>query len=512
VSPPPAGGRHTGPPDGGPARRLPARPARMCGGVWRPGERGVCAARTRRGRSHVVAPPGRRHNGVPRAGPDHHPHRERPCPHQAPVPLRPRQPDTLRSPFGAVRGRAGRGPYQGRGARVAYSPGKRQSLHHGRAHTVASTSRSRYSRARRGIRRARNRREPAGSHATARCPRGPGGRLDQRARAGGGRRGPGGRPRGDGGGDRRARPARHGERHPRPGRHERPGLGGQGTARPGPDPHHRGRLPPAEIRHHHVRQHGVPLPVARPRGRQSGPRPHPAGRHGGPTGARMTTTTARAEGSAPELLGSLAADRATGALTTRYGVLYLSAGHVVHVESGYSPDLGDLLTRSGAVTPDGWWEAVEYAGAGHRVGRRLIDSGCLTTGALELFHLGALFDAAYFALAPDGSAPRFRAGVAHWFGAVRPVPVASVLRASRRRRDLLHRIWPDPAVDTVPLTRLPAADPAGLPPRRGRTLALVDGARTAAQIASALACRTFHTLVELRRLAADGLVTPAPPP
>lgn len=226
----------------------------------------------------------------------------------------------------------------------------------------------------------------------------------------------------------------------------------------------------------------------------------------------MTTTTARAEGSAPELLGSLAADRATGALTTRYGVLYLSAGHVVHVESGYSPDLGDLLTRSGAVTPDGWWEAVEHAGAGHRVGRRLIDSGRLTTGALELFHLGALFDAAYFALAPDGAAPRFRAGVAHWFGAVRPVPVDSVLRESRRRRDLLHRIWPDPAVDTVPLTRLPAADPAGLPPRRGRTLALVDGARTAAQIASALACRTFHTLVELRRLAADGLVTPAPPP
>ncbi|GAA2273188.1 hypothetical protein GCM10010415_45370 [Streptomyces atrovirens] len=215
---------------------------------------------------------------------------------------------------------------------------------------------------------------------------------------------------------------------------------------------------------------------------------------------------------APELLGTLAADHATGALSTESGVFYLSAGHVVHVESAYSPDLGDLLTRSGAVAPAGWWDAVERAGARHRVGRQLVDSGRLTAGALELCHLGALFDAAYFALAHDGATLRFRPGVAHWLGAVRPVPVATVLGESRRRRDLLHRIWPDPAVDTAPLTRVPGTGRAELPPRRARTLDQVDGARTAAQIAAALAHRTFHTLVELRRLAAGGLVTPAPPP
>ncbi|MER5996358.1 hypothetical protein [Streptomyces viridosporus] len=224
------------------------------------------------------------------------------------------------------------------------------------------------------------------------------------------------------------------------------------------------------------------------------------------------TTTARTDGSVPDLLGTLAADRATGALSTRSGIFYLSAGDVVHVESAHSPDLGDLLTRSGAVARDGWWEAVERAGPRHCVGRRLVDSGRLTAGALELCHLGALFDAAYFALAHDGTALRFRPGVAHWFGAVRPVPVAAVLRESWRRRDLLHRIWPDPAVDTAPLTRVPGVRPADLPPRRGRTFSLVDGGRTAAQIASALAYRAFHTLVELRRLAAAGLVTPAPSP
>ncbi|CAL9280734.1 hypothetical protein [Streptomyces sp. SudanB66_2053] len=225
----------------------------------------------------------------------------------------------------------------------------------------------------------------------------------------------------------------------------------------------------------------------------------------------MTVAATRADGSAPALLDTLAADRATGALTTRSGVFYLAAGHVVHVESAHSPALGDLLTRSGALAPAGWWEAVELAGARQRVGRQLVDSGRLTTGALELAHTGALFDAAYFALAHDGTALRFRPGVAHWLGAVRPVPVATVLRESCRRRALLDRIWPDPAVDTAPLTRTPDADPAALPPRRGRALALVDGGRTAAQIASALAHRTFHTLVELRRLAAAGLVAPAPP-
>jgi hypothetical protein len=58
---------------------------------------------------------------------------------------------------------------------------------------------------------------------------------------------------------------------------------------------------------------------------------------------------------------------------------------------------------------------------------------------------------------------------------------------------------------------VPGPDAADLPVRRGRTLAQVDGVRTAAQIATALACRTFHTLVELRRLAAAGLVTPVAP-
>jgi hypothetical protein len=222
-----------------------------------------------------------------------------------------------------------------------------------------------------------------------------------------------------------------------------------------------------------------------------------------------TTSAWAAHDTTAAALGALAAEGATGALTGERGVFYLTAGRVAHVESAHTPDLGVLLVRGGALTEDGWWAAIDRDGTRHRVARRLVDDGRLAVGALELCHLGALFDAAYFALAHDTRAHRFRPGAAHWLGVVRPVPVQTVLRESRRRRDLLHDIWPDPLVDVAPLARAAAAEPAALPARRGRVLVLVDGVRTAADIAVTLACRTYHTLVELRRLAADGLVTTA---
>ncbi|MFH8977805.1 hypothetical protein [Streptomyces sp. NPDC017890] len=223
------------------------------------------------------------------------------------------------------------------------------------------------------------------------------------------------------------------------------------------------------------------------------------------------TTAWTTHGTTSAALGALAAEEATGALSGERGIVYLSAGRVVHVESAFAPDLGALLTRSGALAPDGWWDAIDRGGTQARVGHRLVDSGRLAAGALEVCHLGALFDAAYFVLAHDARAHRFRPGAVHWLGTVRSVPVDVVVRESGRRRALLDRIWPDPDIDTVPLTRVPGAGAADLPVRRSRTLTQVDGVRTAAQIASALACRTYHILVELRRLAADGLVTAAPP-
>lgn len=206
------------------------------------------------------------------------------------------------------------------------------------------------------------------------------------------------------------------------------------------------------------------------------------------------------------MLQRLAAERATGALMRDRGTLYLADGKVVHAESPATPGIDVLLTRGGALHREGWWDAVAQAGAGQRVGRYLVDSGRVPGGALELCHLGALYDAAFFALAPTRTPARFRYGVAHWIGPVRPVPVDAVQRETLRRRELLDRIWPEAVTDSAPLVATGSPADSPVPPRQRRVLERVDGVRTATDIAQELGRSAFHTLVDLRRLAAAGLV------
>ncbi|MER6343370.1 transcriptional regulator [Streptomyces sp. NPDC001595] len=229
------------------------------------------------------------------------------------------------------------------------------------------------------------------------------------------------------------------------------------------------------------------------------------------------------------MLSRLAAERATGMLVRERGTLHLAEGRVVHAESPAAPGLDVLLTAHGTLDAASWRDAVDRAGGRQDAGRLLVDRGRLAAGALELCHLGALFDAAYFALAPSSAPGRFRYGAPRPPAVFDPVPVAEVERATLRRRELLHRIWPDPHIDTAPLTRpdpaaapdledppdhrTPAARPARavLPPRQQAVLALVDGVRTAADIARELGRPGFHTLVDIRRLAAAGQVAARPP-
>ncbi|MFF4161497.1 transcriptional regulator [Streptomyces sp. NPDC001678] len=211
-------------------------------------------------------------------------------------------------------------------------------------------------------------------------------------------------------------------------------------------------------------------------------------------------------------LDRLVRERATGALHGRAGALYLADGALVHAESPVVPDVGWRLTAGGRLSRSSWEEAVAEGGPGHRAGNLLVERGRLSRGELELCHLSALFDAAYFVLFPlDGSqrAPdRFLREARHWFGPVRPVPVAAVQREARRRRGLLERAWPCPEVDVSPVVPVPGAVRRAHP---GAVLAAADGVRTPTQIAGALGRSAFATLLDVRRLAAAGLVrTPAP--
>lgn len=250
----------------------------------------------------------------------------------------------------------------------------------------------------------------------------------------------------------------------------------------------------------------------------------------------------RGWGGVSPMLTRLAAERATGVLVRERGTLHLADGKVVHAESPAAPGADVLLAAHGTLDADVWRQALAEsiastgsAGTGvrrltgaeavHRAGRRLVAGGLLTPGALEMCRLTALYDAAYFALSPSSTPGRFRYGSedgpvepadepdgpGHTPGVPHPVPVADLERETLRRRDLLHHIWPDALPDEVPLTREYRPAPPLLPARRQAVLARVDGVRTASEIARELGRPAFHTLVDVRRLVAAGVVSPRPP-
>ncbi|MFI1167141.1 transcriptional regulator [Streptomyces sp. NPDC020801] len=222
----------------------------------------------------------------------------------------------------------------------------------------------------------------------------------------------------------------------------------------------------------------------------------------------------RTWGGVSPMLTRLAAEEATGVLVRERGTLYLDEGHVVHAESPLAPGLDILLTAHGTLRAELWQDAVLRADDRHGAARLLLDGGHLTEGALQLSHLGALYDAAYFALAPSSTPGRFRYGVAHRLGPVLPVPVSVLERETIRRRDLLDRIWPDPAPDSAPLVRTYATAAPKLTVRQLTLLDRIDGMSTATELARDLGRQAFHTLVDVRRLVAAGLVAPqrAPEP
>ncbi|MFF8592717.1 hypothetical protein ACF061_14945 [Streptomyces sp. NPDC015220] len=220
----------------------------------------------------------------------------------------------------------------------------------------------------------------------------------------------------------------------------------------------------------------------------------------------------RDRGGVSPMLIRLAEERATGVLVRERGTLHLADGLVTYVESPLAPGLDALLTAHGTVRSDVWRDALARADEDRGAARFLLAGGHLAEGALQLCHLGALYDAAYFALAPSSTPGRFRYGPAHRLGPVLPVPVAALERETLRRRDLLHRIWPDPRPDSAPLTRTHTTAAPRPTPRQQALLDRADGTRTATDLARELGRQAFHTLVDVRRLAAAGLLAPQPPP
>ncbi|ARP70577.1 hypothetical protein LK07_13205 [Streptomyces pluripotens] len=211
------------------------------------------------------------------------------------------------------------------------------------------------------------------------------------------------------------------------------------------------------------------------------------------------------------MLTRLAEECATGILIREHGTLHLAEGRVIHAESSLSPGLDVLLTAHGTLAPAAWQRAAARSAGPLQAAELLLARGLLPTGALELCHLDMVYDAGYFALAPSSTPGRFRYAEAPRTGPLPSVPLLALERETLRRRLLLHRLWPDPVTDGAPLVRTdPATAGAPITPRQRAVLDRVDGVRTAVAIARNLGRQAFHTLVDVRRLAAAGHVIPAP--
>ncbi|MFJ9948703.1 hypothetical protein [Kitasatospora sp. NPDC091207] len=283
-----------------------------------------------------------------------------------------------------------------------------------------------------------------------------------------------------------------------------------------------------------------------------------------PAGVLLPARLGRTPG---EAVARLAEERVTGVLRGPAGAVYFADGLVVHAESDRSPDLAALLTACGRITPGAWQDAIRTFGPQCRVGGALVEQRRITRGELEICHLGALFDAAFFVLDGAGAAAwtaaawasgvleasgalgaagdgngvagsvgpssvgcwAFEPGVRHWLGPVAAVSAFRLCREVDRRRRLLERIWPWPELDTAPVR--PAVSGAvgsaeAADAREARACGAVrtirrrqpswhqrelldhaDGRRTPAELARLLGRSAFATTADVRRLAAAGLLT-----
>lgn len=213
-----------------------------------------------------------------------------------------------------------------------------------------------------------------------------------------------------------------------------------------------------------------------------------------------------------ETLERLADTRATGVLQSAGGAVYLLDGAVVHAESDQSVGVVPLLAGCGRIPLEAWHESVRAYGPEHRVARMLVAQKLVSQGELELCHLVALYDAAFFALTAWCTATSFVPGVAHWLGPLGSVNARRLRREAVRRRDLLERAWPCPQVDAAPVVPIVSGLPArrALGRRQHELLDHADGRRTPADLARLLGRSAFETLLEVRRLAAGGLVATPP--
>jgi hypothetical protein len=183
-------------------------------------------------------------------------------------------------------------------------------------------------------------------------------------------------------------------------------------------------------------------------------------------------------------------------------VVFLRDGRISGVESPAAPSVDRLLTAAGLV-PERVWETIPS-----RPARALVEGGHVTAAAIELCALQALYDAAFFVLTTKRAELRFDQGIEHWLGAEGTVMADQVCDHVAQQRGMLNEVHPSEATDLAPVVPVlrPGLDRVLVSGLQWEIVLHADGRRSPQDLAGLLGRSAFAVTLEVRRLAAAGLI------
>jgi hypothetical protein len=230
-------------------------------------------------------------------------------------------------------------------------------------------------------------------------------------------------------------------------------------------------------------------------------------------------TTGPADGTLTDLLRDRAAAKFAGALRVDGrpgGTIFFADGRITACETSGAPSAEVILLRSQRVAVSDWDAAFTAAAVdGRAMAAELVDRELLGAGELEALLRTTLADAV-FALANGHIDGWTEAPAAECLLPLVPaVGSGWLLNEAMRRRQVLAS-FAEPAAPAEPAARAPrardriAAGPAAaralLGPGQDEILALVDGRRTARDLAFALGRGLYETMLQVARMQAADVV------
>jgi Domain of unknown function (DUF4388) len=196
------------------------------------------------------------------------------------------------------------------------------------------------------------------------------------------------------------------------------------------------------------------------------------------------------------------------------GAIYLEDGRIVACHTPGAPSLEVILLRSGRISESDWNAAFTAAAVSdNQMTAELTIRGLVGAGELEALLRTTVADAVFALVSGRIARWRTELSLESYSLLLSPGANAGWLLAEATRRTKALTAFPGPALSALDRVALTPAARRGLPLGHGRDeiLALADGRRTARDLAFALGCGLYTTMLQLARMRADGLVATSPP-